>query len=384
MRSSRRSIARSRLSRGPILDLTGGFDSRAVVAAAIAAGRPFECVVNGRDEDADVVAAQRIAAKLGLRLARLRPGIDYGLRSLAAIERAAVLADCEFDAVEYSCVLEIHERLARQGDVTVNGTAGELCRGYWWDLLALAPGRATHSITQRPRAGSSPTTGPTGSSPPPPRPSLAAHFEDVVRRANAGLEDLPNTVRADNLYLRLRMHRWAGPSRERDRPHLALRDPVHVPAAARARPHRADLGPRPRAHDAAAHRAPEPGAREPADGGRLARRADRALQLLALRAARSPRTRARPPRVFGARPASVRVGVRTPPLRARSPTSGRRKTCARCFSPAAMKTASLYNPAALASFLDASQQPGFTDSSKLGRILTLELAAQALARVRQP
>ena len=54
------------------------------------------------------------------------------------------------------------------------------------------------------------------------------------------------------------------------------------------------------------------------------------------------------------------------------------------LQPAAMKTASLYDPAALASFLDASQQPGFTDSSKLGRILTLELAAQALARVRQP
>ena len=44
----------------------------------------------------------------------------------------------------------------------------------------------------------------------PAAPRLAAHFEDVIRRANAGLEELPNTVLADNVYLRLRMQRWAG------------------------------------------------------------------------------------------------------------------------------------------------------------------------------
>ena len=113
----------------PVFDLTGGFDSRAVVAAALATGRPFECVVNGRDDDPDAISAQRIATKLGLKLLRLRPGLDYGLRSLAAIERAVALTDGEHDAVEYSSVLEIQERLSRQGDVTVNGTAGEVCRG---------------------------------------------------------------------------------------------------------------------------------------------------------------------------------------------------------------------------------------------------------------
>src|SRR5262249_44467209 len=44
----------------------------------------------------------------------------------------------------------------------------------------------------------------------PAAPSLARHFEEVVARVNAGLEGLPNTVLADNLYLNLRMHRWAG------------------------------------------------------------------------------------------------------------------------------------------------------------------------------
>jgi hypothetical protein len=41
----------------PVIDLTGGFDSRGIVAAAIACGRPFQCVVNGRDDDPDVVSA---------------------------------------------------------------------------------------------------------------------------------------------------------------------------------------------------------------------------------------------------------------------------------------------------------------------------------------
>jgi hypothetical protein len=48
--------------------------------------------------------------------------------------------------------------------------------------------------------------------------------------------------------------------------------------------------------------------------------------------------------------------------------------------PAGMKTERLYRPDALASFLEASQSPGFSAGRQLGRILTLELVAQALAR----
>src|SRR5262249_20201576 len=57
----------------PIIDLTGGFDSRGIAAAAIASERPFDCVVNGGDDEPDVRSAQGIAKAFGLHLLRLRP-----------------------------------------------------------------------------------------------------------------------------------------------------------------------------------------------------------------------------------------------------------------------------------------------------------------------
>ena len=126
----------------PIFDLTGGFDSRAVVAAALATGRPFECVVNGRDDDPDVGqrAADRDEARPQAPAAAARARLRPRGRSRRSSARSS-LTDGEHDAVEYSSVLEIQERLSRQGDVTVNGTAGEVCRG-----LLVGPARAAHGV----------------------------------------------------------------------------------------------------------------------------------------------------------------------------------------------------------------------------------------------
>jgi asparagine synthetase B (glutamine-hydrolysing) len=365
----------------PIIDLTGGFDSRAVVAAALATGRPFECVVNGRDDDPDAVSAQRIAAKLGLKLVRLRPGLDYGLRSLGAIERAVALTDGEHDAVEYSAVLEIHERLARQGDLTVNGTAGELCRGYWWDLVGPHPGSRVPldfaKVARRfvhddwaDRILASPAA-----------PRLAGHFAEVVARAVAGLDGLPNTVRIDQVYLGLRMHRWAGRlASATDRiwpcatPFL-FRRPLEIaltaPVAARA-------------HDRMMRRLIEhlsPAlASLPMAGGYPAAQLrpsnlPRFLPLLAKNVSKAVR---RVRRSLG-RPARPRPD---PTARPASADLWAQEDVRALLRPASMKTAHLYDPAALAAFLAESESPGFASDSKLGRVLTLELVAQALDRVR--
>jgi hypothetical protein len=47
-----------------------------------------------------------------------------------------------------------------------------------------------------------------------------------------------------------------------------------------------------------------------------------------------------------------------------------------------MLTAACYEPAALRTFLDASQRPGFGEPRPFGRVLTLELVARALAGAR--
>jgi hypothetical protein len=70
----------------PALDLTGGYDSRGVLAAALRTGRTFTTVVNGPDEDLDVVSANRIAAKLGLSHLHQRPGVEIPARTFGAVK----------------------------------------------------------------------------------------------------------------------------------------------------------------------------------------------------------------------------------------------------------------------------------------------------------
>jgi hypothetical protein len=360
----------------PIVDLTGGFDSRGIAAAALASGRPFHCVVNGGDEEPDVRSAQTIAKTFGWHLLRLRPGLDFGMRTLPAVERALTLTDGEFDAAEYSDILEIHERLARHGDATVNGSAGELCRGYWWDLVAPHTGSTTFFDHRRAARRFVPDDWADQMLAAPARPSLASHFEDVIRRANAGLEHLPNTVRIDNVYLALRMQRWAGrlaSATDRIWPcatPFMFRKPVEIALTAPIRS---------RAHN------------------RMARGLIEHL---------NPRLAALP--MAGGYPASpIRItnAVRFLPLageiltKAKRRILGARRGAASAALPSAvanlwaqddvrtlldvrtMKTAGLYREEALASFLRSSETPGFASPRLFGRVLTLELAAQALARL---
>src|SRR5439155_8819826 len=51
----------------PVCDLTGGFDSRAIVGAMLRSGFNFQPVVNGAPDLPDVLISKRIAEELGLR-----------------------------------------------------------------------------------------------------------------------------------------------------------------------------------------------------------------------------------------------------------------------------------------------------------------------------
>jgi hypothetical protein len=185
-------------------------------------------------------------------------------------------------------------------------------------------------------------------------------------------------VLADNLYLNLRMHRWAGrlaSATDRIWPcatPFMFRRPVEIaltaPVAARA-------------HDRMARRLidhlnPKLAAL-PMAGGFPASPIGpgnfwRFAPLLAATASKALR-RAR--RMLGVRPKPV-----APAVPSAAADLWAQDDVRALLDPASMKTASLYAPAALASFLAASQAPGFPDSKKLGRILTLELVAQALSR----
>jgi asparagine synthase (glutamine-hydrolysing) len=362
-----------------VLDLTGGFDSRAVLAAALVAGHRPRTVVVGADGDPDVVSAAGIARALDLPHVQLRPGVDHGPRALADLADALALTDGEADVVEYAGIAGIQTRMARSAGArgaTVNGTAGELCRGYWWDLLPSTGRPGTAFDAPRAAAGRFATDGwadamTAGRHADP----LLAHFTGVVERAVGPLRALPAVALADHVYLDLRMQRWAGrlasatgclwpcvspflfdapmaaalsapPAlRQRDRMTRALIEHLHPALAAL-----------------------------PMAGGypALPVRASTLHRFGPLAAELGGKVRRR---LFGAPAASPGP----PGSHATLPALLRDPDVAACLVPDAMASAALYDAGALRAFLSAPDTRGAVACRRLARVLTIELAARALA-----
>ena len=51
------------------------------------------------------------------------------------------VTDGEYDMVEYANVFRVHHQLSKSFDVSINGSFGELARGYWWELLFPNPAK---------------------------------------------------------------------------------------------------------------------------------------------------------------------------------------------------------------------------------------------------
>jgi asparagine synthase (glutamine-hydrolysing) len=188
-------------------DLTGGYDSRAMAAAFLGAQRPFTAVVSGPAESPDVVISGGLAAKVGLRHLHFPLG---GLPSLDNLRTATRLTDGEYDIVEYATIARIHHQLSQKFQISINGSFGEVARGYWWELLFPNVGARqpldSQKISARRYAWNSSDDLFQASFQMP----LVDHMASVVRRATEDLSGSPNTFQMDVAYIRMRMQRWQG------------------------------------------------------------------------------------------------------------------------------------------------------------------------------
>ena len=193
-----------------LCDLTGGYDSRALVAALLSADVAFETTVTGAPGRPDVVVAEQLSHLTGKR----HTPVDLSDASVSfdKVQDALALTDGEFDCVEYGLgVLPVHWRTAQQFDLSANGSFGEIARGYWWELLLPRTG-ATQPLDARKVAAGRYVVDPNS----PQLFDAAAtmhlieHFTEMIQRANVELSGKPNTLQMDNTYLQLRMHRWQG------------------------------------------------------------------------------------------------------------------------------------------------------------------------------
>ena len=196
------------LYRNPICDLTGGYDSRALVATFLGAGVRCSTAVSGADDSADVRISTDLAKELGLPHLHNEPLREISFEQLQA---CIALTDGEYDLVNYAQIREIHEQLAGRFDVSINGSFGEVARGYWWELLLPRIGARrplpARKVSQLRYAAH---TYDVSMLPPEKRVDLVQHFTEVIERTNSGLNGCPNTFQMDHAYLMMRMQRWQG------------------------------------------------------------------------------------------------------------------------------------------------------------------------------
>ncbi len=192
----------------PVCDLTGGYDSRLLVSAYLKSGSSFSTTVTGDSCSPDVQISKSIAGAFGLSHLHIH---SHDPPSFHHIKECLRYTDGEYDLIEYSRILRVHRRLMESFDVSLNGSFGEVGRGYWWELLFPFAGKH-EKLDARHIAKKRYVTQMVDESifPMEIRLDLVSHFSRMIETANLGLEALPNTAQMDHAYLRLRMQRWQG------------------------------------------------------------------------------------------------------------------------------------------------------------------------------
>lgn len=191
-----------------VCDLTGGYDSRFMIAAFLSGGLPITTAVSGSLSSPDVLISKALASRENLPNIWQNPNLGGSLEELQDSVR---LTDGAFDVVEYSRIYTIQKTLSEQFDISVNGYAGEHGRGYGWEVLFPHAGEripidSRHLAKRR--------LVPTAFDPSiflqDQRIDFVEHFHQVVDRTNQGLGGLPNTAQYDYCLLMLRASPWQG------------------------------------------------------------------------------------------------------------------------------------------------------------------------------
>ncbi len=195
----------------PLADLTGGYDSRCVLAICLDRGIPLSTVVNGPPESADVVIAGRIADHFGLEHHHNRRLAETPEAVWEQVREAHPLTDGEYDLLDYANTFRVHSDYARRFDLSVVGSGGEVARGYWWELLMPGIGKRAPLDTSRvAEQRYAAVAGDATLYRPEVRLDLAHHFRTLFDGKLQGMAELPNTAQMDWLYLEVRMQRWQG------------------------------------------------------------------------------------------------------------------------------------------------------------------------------
>ena len=191
-----------------VCDLTGGYDSRILAGVFLGSGAHFSSTVSGTPDSADVRVSRELA-----QLAGLAHEVQAPIKNISydQINAAVSLTDGAYDAVEYAGIMQIHRHLATRFDISLNGSFGEVARGYWWELLFPRTGvQIPLDAGQLARKRFSALDQNAALFPAGQRLDLVSHFTKMISQLNASISGKANTLQMDHTYIMLRMQSWQG------------------------------------------------------------------------------------------------------------------------------------------------------------------------------
>lgn len=191
---------------GTAAELTGGLDSRLVLAGRIAAGLPTLSWTVGDPRSAELRTVRRLQRRAGFEhIGVAVPPDRADLPEL--VHDMHELADGEVNALEYAPLLVAFDALAGRRRVSVSGSGGEIGRAYYYAALdgvgGIDAGKLTHKVAS--------ATGPVVAALarerfPDPLGPLRRAVDGVLAGSRAGT---PERVLED-FYIRARMQRFGG------------------------------------------------------------------------------------------------------------------------------------------------------------------------------
>lgn len=188
-------------------DLTGGYDSRLLLLGLLESGIQFDNTVAGTNDAPDVITAKQIAQRLDLKLIPVEEQANFNIDDF---HQALSLSDGEYNAFDAARIMRNQAPFTANHGASLNGSFGEVARGYWWELLWPHLGKKAPlnaEMLARKRFGAVPYNDIFKA---PPAATLATHLSAVVSRVVTPFSDLPQASQMDYVYLTMRMQRWQG------------------------------------------------------------------------------------------------------------------------------------------------------------------------------
>jgi hypothetical protein len=204
--------AYSQQEEGLFFELTGGIDSRLLLAARFRSGTPTQTWTVGQPDDVEMRTIERLKGAASFEHLLVSPDTGLAAELPKLIDEMHALADGEANAVVYTSLLVAFRELAGIRRTSVTGSNGELARAFYW--RAIARGRqASHvrgvvidTLARRIFRESGGVRALFRPDLPDPEGPVREAATDFVR---GSLLQTPSAI-LDDFYLRTRMRRFAG------------------------------------------------------------------------------------------------------------------------------------------------------------------------------